>query len=138
MMNRNRVESGGSRTFSTELNRRRQVMRAGGLSLLLARSAGRLIALGVLLAVVDLIWVPDSDSRETLLALAGMIWLISVIIGVPRPDEVDKEAVLSEFPFGQGEVQVVLGGLELPYEDPEDDAVMADAIVSLNLDVPVQ
>ena len=63
---------------------------------------------------------------------------ISVIIGVPRPDEVDTEAVLFAFPFGQGEVQVVPGGLELPYEDPEDDAMMADAIVSLNLDVPVQ
>ena len=61
---------------------------------------------------------------------------ISVTIGVPKPEEVDKDAVLVVFPFGQGEVEVVRGGLELPEADPEDDAVMACAIVSLNLDVP--
>jgi len=60
---------------------------------------------------------------------------ISVTVGVPKPEEVDKDAVLAVFPFGQGEVEVACGGLELPDGDPEDDAVMACAIVSLNMDV---
>jgi len=49
---------------------------------------------------------------------------------------VDKPAVASVFPFGKVDVRTVPGGLELPYDDSEDDAVMACAIVSLEQDVP--
>ena len=39
---------------------------------------------------------------------------VEVIIGVPRPDQVDKEAVLAVLPHGTGTVNVVEGGLESP------------------------
>jgi len=61
---------------------------------------------------------------------------VAVTVGVPRPEQVDRSAVASMFPFGQVDVRVVTGGLELPYDDPEDDAVVACAIVSLEQDVP--
>jgi uncharacterized protein (TIGR02058 family) len=61
---------------------------------------------------------------------------VSVTIGAPTPEKVDTKAVAGIFPFGSVDVKVVPGGLELPEGDPEDDAVIACAIVSVNLDMP--
>src|SRR4051794_41847575 len=54
------------------------------------------------------------------LPLAGALGLpvdsmqVEVRIGVPRPELVDKEAVLAVLPHGAGTVHVVEGGLEIP------------------------
>ena len=39
---------------------------------------------------------------------------VEVTIGVPRPDQVDRQAVLAVLPHGTGTVRVVEGGLEIP------------------------
>ena len=60
---------------------------------------------------------------------------VDVTIAVPEPDAVNKEAVLSVLPYGQGHINVVKGGLEIPNEDGSDATVMANAAVLVSLDV---
>lgn len=54
---------------------------------------------------------------------------ITLIIGVPNPSAVDGEAVAKELPYGEVNVSVVEGGLEVPNEDGIDAIVIANAAV---------
>ena len=56
-------------------------------------------------------------------------------IGVPRPELVDKAAVLAVLPHGTGTVNVVEGGLEIPNDAGTGSTVMASAGVIVRLDV---
>ena len=60
---------------------------------------------------------------------------VDVTIGVPEPDAVDGDAVLSVLPHGTGHIKVVKGGLEIPTEDGSEATVMANAAVLVSLDV---
>lgn len=60
---------------------------------------------------------------------------VEVRIGVPRPDEVDKEAVLKVLPHGTGTVEIVEGGLEIPNEAGTDCTVIANAAAIVRLDL---
>jgi uncharacterized protein (TIGR02058 family) len=60
---------------------------------------------------------------------------IEVTIGVPRPDQVDKEAVLAVLPHGTGTVRVVEGGLEIPNDAGTNTTVMANAAAVVRLDI---
>ncbi|MDP6563606.1 MAG: Lin0512 family protein [Alphaproteobacteria bacterium] len=61
---------------------------------------------------------------------------VEVIIGVPKPDEVDRDAVLAVLPHGGGTVQVVEGGLEIPNEAGTDATLIANAAAVVRLDLP--
>ena len=61
---------------------------------------------------------------------------VEVIIGVPKPDEVDRDAVLAVLPHGGGTVQVVEGGLEIPNEAGTDATLIANAAAAVRLDLP--
>ena len=61
---------------------------------------------------------------------------VEVRIGVPRPDQVDKAAVLAVLPHGTGTVEVVEGGLEIPNDAGADSMVLAHAAAVVRLDVP--
>ncbi|MBI3330052.1 MAG: Lin0512 family protein [Nitrospinae bacterium] len=61
---------------------------------------------------------------------------IEVVIGVPRPEAVDKAQVLAVLPHGTGEVKVVQGGLEIPNEAGSDKTVIANAAAIVRLDLP--
>jgi uncharacterized protein (TIGR02058 family) len=61
---------------------------------------------------------------------------VEVNIGVPRPDMVDKEAVLAVLPHGTGTVNVVEGGLEIPKDGSTDKTVIANAAAVVRLDLP--
>src|SRR6478609_8425629 len=50
-----------------------------------------------------------------------------IFIGVPKPELVDKAAVLAELPHGTGTVNVVEGGLEIPNDSGTGSTVMASA-----------
>src|SRR5437667_11521012 len=52
---------------------------------------------------------------------------VEVTIGVPRPEQVDKEAVLAVLPHGTGTVRVVEGGLEIPNDSGTNSTVIANA-----------
>ena len=61
---------------------------------------------------------------------------VEVTIGVPRPEQVDKEAVLAVLPHGTGTVQVVEGGLEIANDFGTNKTVIANAAALVRLDVP--
>jgi len=60
---------------------------------------------------------------------------VEVRVGVPRPETVDQEAVLSALPYGSATLEVVAGGLEIPHEGSQDCTLIAHAatIVRLNI-----
>jgi Conserved hypothetical protein (Lin0512_fam) len=58
-----------------------------------------------------------------------------VTIGVPRPDQVDREAILAVLPHGTGKVRVVEGGLEIPNDAGTNTTVMANAAAVVRLDI---
>jgi len=62
--------------------------------------------------------------------------VVDVTIGVQRPDRVDAAAVRAALPMGQVTVEVVEGGLDVPDEDADDNAVIASAAVAVRLDLP--
>ena len=59
---------------------------------------------------------------------------ITLIIGIPNPGAVDSEAVARELPYGEVNVNVVEGGLEVPNEDNVDALVIANAAVLVCFD----
>jgi uncharacterized protein (TIGR02058 family) len=60
---------------------------------------------------------------------------VEVTIGVPRPDKVDKAAVLAVLPHGTGTVTVVEGGLEIANDAGTDSTVIANAAAVVHLDI---
>ena len=61
---------------------------------------------------------------------------VEVTIGVPRPEQVDKAAVLAVLPHGTGTVRVVEGGLEIPNDAGTNSTVIANAAAVVRLDIP--
>jgi len=60
---------------------------------------------------------------------------VEVLIGVPQPDQVDKQQVLAVLPHGTGTVNVVEGGLEIANEAGTDKTVIAQAAAIVRLDL---
>ena len=60
---------------------------------------------------------------------------VEVTIGVPRPELVDKAAVLAVLPHGSGTVQVVEGGLEIANDEGTNTTVVANAAAIVRLDL---
>jgi uncharacterized protein (TIGR02058 family) len=60
--------------------------------------------------------------------------VVEILIGVPRPERVDKAAVLAVLPHGTGTVQVVEGGLEIANDEGTDSTVIANAAAIVHLD----
>ena len=89
---------------------------------------------GAVRALRDALW-------HNSLPLAGALGLpvdsmqVEVRIGVPRPERVDKEAVLAVLPHGSGTVEVFEGGLEIP-NDAGGASVVANAAAVVRLDIP--
>lgn len=61
---------------------------------------------------------------------------VEVIIGVPRPEQVDKAQVLAVLPHGTGTVDCVEGGLEIPNEAGTGATLLAHACAIVHLDLP--
>jgi len=60
---------------------------------------------------------------------------VKILIGVAKPQEVDAAAVAAVLPYGQAEVEVVEGGLDTPLESGEGLVVMANAGLTVYLDM---
>jgi uncharacterized protein (TIGR02058 family) len=63
---------------------------------------------------------------------------VNVIIGVPKPEEVDKDVVLSLVPYGDISIDVQQGGLAIKGgcgADAQGEIIMANAAVQVDLDV---
>jgi len=59
---------------------------------------------------------------------------VDVTIGVPKPEAVDRRAVLKTLPHGTGHIKVVHGGLQVLNEEGNDGPLTASAIVIVSLD----
>src|SRR5947208_11364949 len=78
-------------------------------------------------ALRDALW-HNSLSVADAVGLPVDAMQVDVTIGIPRPDRVDKEAVLAVLPpHGTGTVRVVEGGLEIPNDAGTNTTGMANA-----------
>ncbi len=60
---------------------------------------------------------------------------VEVLIGVPRPDQVNKDEVLAILPHGTGTVTVVEGGLEIANDEGTGTTVIANCCAIVRLDI---
>jgi len=61
---------------------------------------------------------------------------VKIDIGVAKPAAVDKAAVAAVLPYGQAEVTVSEGGLDIPRDGQPGVTVLANAAVTVFLDLP--
>ena len=61
--------------------------------------------------------------------------VVEVLIGVPKPDRVNKDEVLAVLPHGTGTVEVVEGGLEIVNDAGTGSTVIANAAAIVRLDI---
>jgi uncharacterized protein (TIGR02058 family) len=82
--------------------------------------------------------------------LAGMIELVrlkdvndmnvDMVIACPRPDQVDRQAVLNALPFGQKKLTIIDGGMiahglfQPELGDKTDEAIIANAAITVWVD----
>src|SRR5271154_1387888 len=86
-------------------------------------------------ALRDALW-HNSLSIAAALGLPTDSMRVEVTIGVPKPDHVDKAAVLAVLPHGTGTVTVVEGGLEIANDAGTNTTILANAAAVVRLDVP--
>lgn len=86
-------------------------------------------------ALKDALWHNTLTIAEAL-GHASDAMQVEVTIGVPRPDKVDRAAVLAVLPHGSGTVNVVEGGLEIPNEAGTDVTIIANAAAVVRLPLP--
>lgn len=85
-------------------------------------------------ALRDALW-RNSLSIADAVCLPVDSMVVEVTIGVPCPDQVDKEAVLAVLPHGNGTVRVVEGGLEIPNDAGTNTTVIANAAAVVRLEI---
>jgi len=86
-------------------------------------------------ALRDALW-HNGLSVADAVALPVDAMQVEVTIGVPRPERVDKDAVLAVLPHGTGIVRVVEGGLEIANDAGTNSTVIANAAAVVRLDLP--
>ncbi len=69
------------------------------------------------------------------LGLPTQAMTVAVRIGVPRPERVEKAALLALLPHVTGKVEVVEGGLEIANDAGTDATVVANAAATVYLDL---
>jgi uncharacterized protein (TIGR02058 family) len=85
-------------------------------------------------ALRDALW-HNSLSIATAFGQPLDAMIISVHIGVPRPEMVDKAQVLAVLPHGNATVTVVEGGLEVRNDAGTDSTLIANACAVVSLDI---
>ncbi len=84
-------------------------------------------------AIRDALW-RNSLSIAPALGLALEAMHIEVLIGVPRPETVDKAQVAAVLPYGRATVKVVEGGLAISNDAGTDQTLIAHACAIVRLD----
>jgi uncharacterized protein (TIGR02058 family) len=85
-------------------------------------------------ALRDALW-HNSLGVAGALGLSSDAMHVEVTIGVPRPELVDRNAVLAVLPHGTGTVHVTHGGLEIPNDEGTGATVLAHGAAAVRLDV---
>ena len=76
----------------------------------------------------------SSLGFQRLLGKTADDFRVEVTIGVPKPEAVDRQAVLETLPHGTGHINVVQGGLQVLNEEGTDGWLIANAIVIVSMD----
>jgi len=86
-------------------------------------------------AIKDALW-HNSVNMAELFGFPKEAMIIDVEIGVQQPDQVDVEALKAVFPYGQPNISVTKGGLDINKPDGDGRTVIANAalIVSFNME----
>jgi uncharacterized protein (TIGR02058 family) len=85
-------------------------------------------------ALRDALW-HNSLSAAAALGKPTDSMVVEVLIGVPKPDQVDKAQVLAVLPHGTGTVTVFEGGLEIVNDAGTGSTVIANAAAIVRLDL---
>lgn len=85
-------------------------------------------------ALRDALW-HNSLNIAAALGMSADAMVVEVLIGVPKPERVDKGEVLAVLPHGTGTVKVVEGGLEIVNDEGTGSTVIANAAAIVHLDV---
>jgi uncharacterized protein (TIGR02058 family) len=85
-------------------------------------------------ALRDALW-HNSLTVATAIGKSSDDMQVEVVIGVPKPELVDKAEVLAVLPHGTGTVTLVEGGLEVANEAGTDKTVIAQAAAVVRLDL---
>jgi len=85
-------------------------------------------------ALRDALWHNSLNVADAV-GLPTDSMVVEVLIGVPKPDLVDKAEVLKILPHGTGTVKVFEGGLEIANEAGTDKTVIAQAAAIVRLDI---
>lgn len=84
-------------------------------------------------AVKDALW-HNSINLAELFGVEKTSMLLTVDIGVQRPDLVETDALKEVFPYGQPTITVTKGGLDVPRADGGKPTVIANAAISVALE----
>ena len=63
--------------------------------------------------------------------------LIDVEVGVQKPEEIDEDALMAVFPYGQPTIKVVKGGLDVPRPNG-NPTVLANIAISVSFEMEAQ
>jgi uncharacterized protein (TIGR02058 family) len=85
-------------------------------------------------ALRDALW-HNSLSVAAAVGMPADAMVVEILIGVPKPERVDKAQVLAVLPHGSGTVEVVEGGLEIANDAGTDSTVIAHAAAIVRLDI---
>ena len=85
-------------------------------------------------ALRDALW-HNSLNVAAALGMPTDAMVVDVVIGVPKPEQVDKAQVLAVLPHGTGSVKVMEGGLEIANDEGTGSTVMAHAAAIVHLDI---
>ncbi|MCY4334220.1 MAG: Lin0512 family protein [Litoreibacter sp.] len=85
-------------------------------------------------AIKDALW-HNSVSIAPAFGFPKEAMLIDVEIGVQEPDQVDTVKLLDIFPYGQPQISVVQGGLDIPKPDGTGTTIIANAAVCVSFDM---
>lgn len=85
-------------------------------------------------AIRDALW-HNSVNVADAFGFPREAMVIQVEIGIQRPEDVDTEALLKVFPYGQPSIKVVKGGLDIPRREKEGWSIIANAAVMVSFDM---
>ena len=86
-------------------------------------------------ALKDALWHNSLGIADIMGVDVDSMW-VEVRIGIPQPEKVNVEEVLSILPHGTGQVSCVKGGLEIENTNRNDVTIIANAAAIVYLDTP--
>tara|TARA_Y200000002_G_scaffold49507_1_gene35547 strand:- start:92 stop:487 length:396 start_codon:yes stop_codon:yes gene_type:complete len=86
-------------------------------------------------ALKDALWHNSLGIADIMGVDVDSMW-VEVRIGIPQPEKVNVEEVLSILPHGTGQVSCVKGGLEIENTNRNDVTIIANAAAIVYLDAP--